>query len=166
MEWTLLFSARVCTQGKNYCTSRSVRMFSRSVWSGDRSLGSFQASVQTAQLLKAGWQAVGATAFISQDMSGSRKVCTYVWGKSECRKDAKFPSPSLVSEAVPGETRGVTVLAGQKGRVRKRNSTLLTRRSSVWKLPMGASDTKFDRLSGKHPAVLISIPFGVPMVHF
>ncbi len=59
-----------------------------------------------------------------------------------------------------------TVLASQKGRVRKRNSTLLTRRSSMWKLPMGGSDTKFDRLSRKHPAVLRSIPFGVPMVHF
>ncbi len=63
-----------------------------------------------------------------------------------------------------GATR--PLLAGQKGRVRKRNSTLLTRRSSVWKLPMGASDTEFDRLSRKHPAVLISILFRVPMVHF
>ncbi len=28
----------------------------------------------------------------------------------------------------------------------------------MWKLPMGGSDTKFDRLSRKHPAVLRSIP--------
>ncbi len=31
---------------------------------------------------------------------------------------------------------------------------------------MGASDTEIDRLSRKHPAVLRSIPFGVPTVHF
>ncbi len=60
----------------------------------------------------------------------------------------------------------ISLLAGQKGRVRKRNSTLLTRRLSVWKLPMGASDTEFDRLSGKHPAVLRSTPLGVPTVYF
>ncbi len=58
------------------------------------------------------------------------------------------------------------LLASQKGRVRKRNSTLLTRRSSMWKLPMGASDTEIDRLSRKHPTVLRSILLGVPMVHF
>ncbi len=62
--------------------------------------------------------------------------------------------------------RTVTLLASQKGRVRKRNSTLMTRQSSVWKLPMGASDTEFDHLSRKHPAVLRSIPLGVLMVHF
>ncbi len=54
----------------------------------------------------------------------------------------------------------ITMLASQKGRVRKRNSTLLTQRSSMWKLPMGASDTEFDRLSRKHPAVLRSIHWG------
>ncbi len=59
-----------------------------------------------------------------------------------------------------------TLLASQKGRVRKRNSTLLTQRLSVWKLPMGTSDTEFHRLSRKHPAVLRSIPLGVPTVHF
>ncbi len=63
-------------------------------------------------------------------------------------------------------TVNCSVLASQKGRVRKRNSTLLTRRSSVWKLPMGGSDTEFDHLSRKHPAVLRSILLGVPMVHF
>ncbi len=64
------------------------------------------------------------------------------------------------------ETPRTTLLASQKGRVRKRNSTLLTRLSSEWKQPMGASDTEFDRLSRKHPAVLRSILLGVPMVHF
>ncbi len=90
--------------------------------------------------------------------SGQPFYCLYVCNDSIRKK--------MLASVRTSEQVDLTLLASQKGRVQKRNSTLLTRRSSVWKLPMGGSDTEFDRLSRKHPAVLRSIPFGVPMVHF
>ncbi len=90
----------------------------------------------------------------------------------EVQTDQKHPKLNLILKQVLStcflSRRWVnwSVLASQKGRVQKRNSTLLTRRSSMWKLPMGTSDTEFHHLSRKHPAVLRSIPLGVSTVHF
>ena len=117
-----------------------------------------------------------AKASVSTDVESA---CVYT-GRCSCSfSDVRFcpvrPEGGVCSAAQLDRTvhlrRGgglttQTLLASQKGRVRKRNSTLLTRRSSMWKLPMGGSDTEFDRLGRKHPAVLRSIPFGVPTVHF
>ncbi len=93
--------------------------------------------------------------------------CTnmYTQTKSVLGLRARIQMVNLpVRHRPPGRT--CMMLVGGKGRVPKYNSALLTRRSSMWKLLMGACDTENDHLSGKHPAVLESIPLEVPMVHF